>query len=65
MFLKLRPPIDEDEEVEDEEIEPEEEGAEPIKTFKNHIADTAIFPSNVIVFDASERFLTERMRDMP
>jgi len=46
--LKLRPPKTEDEEVEDEEIEAED-GGEPIKTFKNHIADSDIYPSNVIV----------------
>lgn len=65
VFLKLRPPKDEDEEVEDEEIEAEEEGGEPIKTFKNHIADADIFPSNVIVFEAQSDFLVNRMKEMP
>lgn len=64
VFLKLRPPKDEDEEVEDEEIEPED-GGEPYKTFKNHIADNDIYPSNVIVLEASDKFLLERVKELP
>jgi len=64
IFLKLRAPKDEDEEVEDEEIEPED-GGEPIKTFKNHVADGDIYPSSVIILEASDAFLMERVKDLP
>jgi adenylate kinase len=70
VFLKKRPPKDDEDEVEDDEEEEPEDGDEPSdppkKSFKkNYIPDSDIYPKNVIVFKGSDHFLTQRVKEFP